>query len=26
VMAKCPSKYEAGKVTAKVVDPGVAAK
>jgi cytochrome c-type biogenesis protein CcmE len=26
IMAKCPSKYEAGKVTAKVDDPGVAAK
>jgi cytochrome c-type biogenesis protein CcmE len=26
IMAKCPSKYEAGKVTAKTVDPGVAAK
>jgi cytochrome c-type biogenesis protein CcmE len=26
IMAKCPSKYEAGKVTAKVEDPGVAAK
>jgi cytochrome c-type biogenesis protein CcmE len=25
IMAKCPSKYEAGKVTAKVQDPGVAA-
>jgi cytochrome c-type biogenesis protein CcmE len=24
IMAKCPSKYEAGKVTAKVADPGVA--
>jgi cytochrome c-type biogenesis protein CcmE len=26
IMAKCPSKYDAGKVTAKVDDPGVAAK
>jgi cytochrome c-type biogenesis protein CcmE len=26
IMAKCPSKYEAGKVTAKTTDPGVAAK
>jgi cytochrome c-type biogenesis protein CcmE len=26
IMAKCPSKYEAGKVTAKVEDPGVAQK
>jgi cytochrome c-type biogenesis protein CcmE len=26
IMAKCPSKYNADKVTAKVVDPGVAAK
>jgi cytochrome c-type biogenesis protein CcmE len=26
IMAKCPSKYDAGKVTAKVADPGIAAK